>query len=94
MSEVIVDARRTCCHNGRTMSVKITVERYFYKSLDSWWYQIIKGNVTGYESIRCDKLSKDGWFACMGTEGKWDTLFVPAKSVAKILEVLGATEKV
>lgn len=65
------------------------------------WVEIVEGGVTGYESfifgeIRDGKFSykddavkrmtKKGWCACAGTEGRWDRLDVPAESCAKLFE--------
>ena len=76
---MIVYGTRTHHTTGEEKTVELFVELRYSKSLGTWWLYIIKGGVTGYESISVDALMKqdgDGWFACAGTKGRWDTLFI------------------
>ena len=65
--------------------VDITVDIKPYPELDGLWLSVVEGGVTGYESMRYTKKNMaKGWMACMGTEGRWDSLFIPADELAKI----------
>lgn len=65
--------------------VDITVEIKPYPGLDGLWFSIVDGGVTGYESMRYTKKNMSrGWNACMGTEGRWDSLFIPEDELATI----------
>jgi hypothetical protein len=72
-------------------------KQYDNKYLEyDWWCSIVDGGVTGYESFCISKVDldetektkermlKDGWSACAGTEGRWDRLFIPADSMKEI----------
>lgn len=89
-------AIRTNCYTGKGTEVDIVVERVWHGSnLNSWWIEIIKGVVTGYESIKIrddiiERTSKTGWHACMGTERRWDTLFIPPEEMKKIWQSVKA----
>lgn len=52
-----------------------------------WYFHIIIGGSTGYESISHEdmKKCKEGWCACAGTKGRWDHLFVPQDQLEFIL---------
>ncbi len=57
----------------------------------SVWLHIVSGGVTGYESFEYkpeteDRMRKDGWCACAGTDGRWNTLEIPAKSMARVFD--------
>ena len=55
-------------------------------------FRLING-VTGYESFyiydkytQLDGMLKHGWYACAGTKGKYDKLFIPAEDMRIALE--------
>ncbi len=82
---------RTNCYNGKQEEVDIEYEIRTYPTLEGKWLVITKGGVTGYESFQLtneslSRLSKSGWSACAGTKNRWDTLFIPAKEMQKLLE--------
>ena len=57
---------------------------------------ITDGGVTGYESVYFDDYFLDqtrakGWWACAGTPGRYDSLFIPAKEMRAAFETLGLT---
>ncbi len=83
-------AIRGSCYRESEKDVKIEVTKVYHESLESWWYAIVRGGVTGYESVRCDKIiDRDkGWWACAGTKGRWDSLFVPLESLRIIVKEL------
>ncbi len=89
-----INAIRTDCLTGETKDVVLDVIKEFHKELDSWWIKIVNG-VTGYESCQVDTLEstvKGGWFACAGTKGRWDSLFIPENEMKKIQKELGQNE--
>lgn len=52
----------------------------------------VYGGPTGYESVYLDaetgaKFMSEGWVACAGIVGRWDSLFVPAEAIIKVLSV-------
>jgi len=93
---VEVDAIRTNCVTDKQVTMKVLVNKKESSTYPGeWWVWIIKGGVTGCESIRADDVREftfGGWSACAGTKGRWDTLFLPAKSMQKIAEWLKETE--
>ena len=71
-------------HHTRTeevATVQLFVEFRWSYSLKKWYLHIADGGVTGYESISLDDLLTvdKGWYACAGTKGRWDTLYIPQK---------------
>ena len=93
---VEVDAIRTNCVTDKQVAMKVLVNKKQAAILsDKQWIWIVKGGVTGYESMRVDSVREftfGGWSACAGTKGRWDTLFLPAASMQKINEWLKETE--
>ena len=95
---VEVNAIRTNCRTGVNKTVSVRIMKSFYAgSLNEWQITITKGAVTGYESMTVKNVyirtSKNtGWYACAGTKNRWDTLFLPATSMQKIVEWLKETE--
>ena len=90
---IFVKAVRTNCMTQVEKEVTICVNREQHESLDnSWWLHIVEGGVTGYESIRENLIinneNDSGWSACAGTKGQWDKLYVPLKSLNKVVEWL------
>jgi hypothetical protein len=89
-----VKAFRT--HHTTKVKTEVEIEVSFnmypdetYTNLKGVWCEISEGGVTGYEGCEVAKLDVDSgrqWYACMGTEGKWDELLVPTESVDKIVE--------
>lgn len=57
---------------------------------------IHEGGITGYESIPSSyliateiaKMINKGWYACAGTAGRWDQLFIPGDQMRIILNEL------
>ena len=49
-----------------------------------------KGGVTGFESLSVKNMcaGKGGWWACAGTKGRWDSLYVPADQIELIRNTL------
>ena len=85
---MIVYGTRTNCTTGEKKTVDLFVELRYSKSLDTWWLHIVRGGVTGYESIELSKIveCKEGWHACAGTKGQWDTLFISERWLNIICE--------
>jgi hypothetical protein len=85
-------ATRTDCLTDVKKEVNIALERkWFASNLNSWWICIIKGAVTGYESIEIKsenivRTQRTGWHACAGTKGSWDTLFITPREMKKVWE--------
>ncbi len=80
-----VKAIRTNCRTGVEREVEIEIIRRKYPGLDGWWYSIVKGGVTGFESCRCEFFDRDmRWWACIGAKDRWDKLFVPPESLLRI----------
>ena len=82
--------RTNCVGVGQTYQMTVKVKRKYHEELRSWWIYVI-GGVTGYESMREDDVKThnvDGWCACAGTSGKYDTLFFPAAAMKEIQEWL------
>ena len=55
-------------------------------------FKLLNG-VTGYESFYIDEYAKEnmpkfGWLACMGTENRWDKLFIPAEEMKKAFSTI------
>ena len=56
------------------------------------------GGPTGHESfllkhtngdaVNVGDLCREGWWACAGTQGRWDSLFVPPESMKRAVEIL------
>ena len=59
-------------------------------------FKLLNG-VTGYESFYIDEYAEEnmpmfGWLACIGTEGRWDKLFIPAEEMKKAFDNLKIKE--
>jgi len=82
---------RTNCITGEEKEVIITLEKYYHASnLNSWWVRIIKGGVTGYESLEVSRMAfSRGWLACGGTKDRWDRLYIPADQMQKLEPIFG-----
>lgn len=55
---------------------------------------VLQNGVTGYESFSIDEwviesMARSGWLACVGTEGTYDKLFIPAIEMRKVFLVEG-----
>ena len=85
---LVVQAEKTSCiSNEQTRIVSVCVKIKYHEEPKSQWIYLAEGGVTGYESMPVDGVSErlnDGWCACAGTKGRWDTLFIPADSMQKI----------
>jgi len=44
--------------------------------------------VHGSGNADLDRLKEKGWWACAGTQDRWDSLFVPPESMKRAMEVL------
>ena len=65
---------------------------YHAGHLNSWWIKLDPG-VTGYESASVNDLLRerqraDGWSACGGTPGSWDSLRVPESEFVRLTDSL------
>jgi len=90
-----VQAERTNSHGGQTYMTEVLINKRFEKELNEEYIWIIKGGVTGYESMSVEHVPErltHGWSVCVGTKGRWDTLFLPAESMQKIAEWLKETK--
>ena len=78
---MIIYGKRTHHTTEVTKSVKLFVEFRYAASLSKWYLHLVECGVTGYESISVSGLQKveDGWYACAGTKGRWDTLYIEQK---------------
>lgn len=83
---IIVQAVRTKCTSGEELLTEIIIDRVYHEGLKSWWIQIVRGGVTGYESMKEDHVKDmtEGWHACAGTKGVWDKLFLPGNEMMKV----------
>ena len=67
--------------------MEVLLVKEYIEVLSSWWWKIIEGCVTGYESVSCDWIKRYGareWHACAGTKDKWDKLIIPKEEMAKL----------
>ena len=79
----------TDCHTGEDREIEIDYEIVEIEGKKI--FQLING-VTGYESFYIDSeynhlenVCDNGWTACIGTDGVWDKLFIPAEEMSKAL---------
>ncbi len=80
---------RTHCVTGAKRTVTLFLEKKYHESLKSWWWMIVDGGVTGFESFRVadtEELAETGWCACAGTKGRWDNLEIPAEEMRKLVK--------
>jgi hypothetical protein len=92
---VSIKATRTDCCTGQSREVTISV--YAKASISPYLkgavYLHLNGGPTGYESMPVDALDRiiegEGWNACMGTDRRWDSLFVSASELARVKKELG-----
>lgn len=85
-----VRAERTHRHTGEVSATDVTME---CTGEDKLVLLITDGGVTGYEGVYVNQHFIDftldrGWWACAGTEGRWDGLFIPASEMMEALETL------
>lgn len=89
---ITVKGIRSHCITGIKRTVSVTMnKRHYEDSPKKFWYSIIEGGVTGFEGLRCKHLEaqlKYGWNACVGTKGVWDSLFIPAVEMQKVVDLL------
>jgi len=88
---ITVKGIRTNCFSGKSNEVEVDCEKKHNTFLDSDWVWIVRGGVTGYESIEVSKLqackdSMKDWVACSGTKGVWDNLVIPISEVFRLVE--------
>lgn len=93
-SVATVRAVRTHQTTAQQSIVMLTFECRFRDNLPV--VAIADGGVTGYESVYLDDYFLDatrarGWWACAGTPGRYDSLFVPAKEMRAVFDRLGLT---
>lgn len=81
---------RTNCITGHKEEVSL---KYLFETRpDGRTIFTLFGGVTGYESFTIDEyLDLDmcfskGWYACAGTKGRWDSLFIPAEEMVSAFE--------
>ncbi|KKN80814.1 hypothetical protein LCGC14_0326200 [marine sediment metagenome] len=99
METTTIQGVRFDCRTGEPRVVDIQVEVRTDSEADrAVW--LAKGGVTGYESFCLDrsspadlkarfyKMKLNGWWACMGTEGRWDALYIHGLQMTKLLEDL------
>nr|BDD48343.1 hypothetical protein 18 [Candidatus Omnitrophota bacterium] len=90
-----VKALRVDCITGKSSYVSCELEDYDHEMLGKCVH--LHGGPTGYEgfvlkdSRSLDHRFRGGWWACMGTHGKWDSLFVEKEDLLKGLKELGIT---
>lgn len=96
MDDITVPALRTKLATNRKIEHVKVIFRLFnpYCTREHKSLSIVKGGVTGYESFclrdaNIARMRIDGWMACMGTEGRWDRLMVPAESMGKVFDHYG-----
>ena len=87
---MIVKARRIDCMTTQSKTVNLEVEVKYSETLKAYWVYITKGGVTGFESLSVKNMcaGKGGWWACAGTKGRWDSLYVPADQIELIRNTL------
>lgn len=90
---VTIKATRTCCLTGNVTITDIELEIRKQRTWTSPWIWISKGGVTGFEGFEMKdeviaRVYQNGWGACGGTPGKWDTLVISAEEMQKALAVL------
>ena len=77
---------RTHCTTEVVTNVKLHITCKWLDSLHSKWIFVNNG-VTGYESMKTTDVLEcyeKGWYACAGTKGRWDKLFIPADQMILI----------
>lgn len=84
----------TNCVTNRMTIVDVTMFKEFYEGrINEWCIKITEGGVTGYESfvissVDIELMSRRGWWACAGTEDRWDGLFIPGHEMVKVFNEL------
>lgn len=90
--QVAIKAIRTDCYTGQSREVTIGVYLKASSVLNGAVYLYLDGGPTGYESMPVAGLDQaiegEGWTACMGTDQRWDRLFVPAEELARVKKEL------
>jgi len=97
---VDVDCVRFSCFSGAPKLVQDYLILRENETLDAWVLEFKRG-VTGYESLivtgpgaaDLERLCEVGWWACAGTTGCWDSLFVHPLQLKRVFEDLGLLEK-
>lgn len=85
--------KRTNCSTGLVTDEVHTATLVYHEGvLKSWWIKLEPG-VTGYESASVEDLLRpcqraDGWSACAGTPGAWDSLRVPESEFVRLADSL------
>lgn len=79
---------RVDCNTGEIYDVELMANIRSSNGVNFWFH--IKNGVTGYESFEITldsirRLSERGWFACAGTKGRWDMLYIEGKEMEYIL---------
>lgn len=86
---VMVTAERTGCINNETRPVNIVMKVYWSAITKTWWAKVAIGGVTGHESLMFELFAHrdrcDGWWACAGTKGSYDKLFVPKERIKEVV---------
>jgi len=69
---------------------QVTVTLGLVEGKDGAVIKILEGGVTGYESFYLAdyKPWPDGWCACAGTDGRWDTLVISKDDLASAINRL------
>lgn len=92
-SVVVVRGVRTHQTTAQQSIVPLTFECRYQANAPVPVVSITDGGVTGAESVYFDDYflaaREKGWWACAGTPGRWDSLFVPAKEMRAVFEKLG-----
>jgi hypothetical protein len=93
---VTIKAQRTHHTSSVTREVQLTVEvndRELGKA-----FEVVQGGVTGYEGFYLEGVPladvfARGWCVCIGTPGRWDTLYVLGAEMKRAFELLGLSTR-
>lgn len=97
---VELEAVRFNCVSGAAKVVTVTLSQSVYTEgvlLGETWIHLANG-VTGAESFclrgkhpaDLERMKAEGWWACAGTPGRWNGLYVNGLQLIKALEKLNA----
>lgn len=92
--KIAVKGECTNARTGEKRSVDLELELMDKEVAGLRWLKL-HGGPTGYESFSVQedvfsRMMRHGWMACAGTEGRWDSLFIPADEMRRTILELGA----
>ena len=96
-NQVCVEGVRFRCSSGRPMCEEIIAELDMDESVFKGGVVRLENGPTGYESFVVELVKPEGmqrmidhgWWACAGTPGRWDSLYISGLQMKKMLKELG-----